>query len=190
VPQGDPRRGGGMTTTNTRIDNFRKQFAYEAWANARIDQCLGGFIPTHEILGVWSHLIVTKQMWLARVVGEDYSRLALWSIYQVPEAATMLTDVERRWRSFLEDLSDAELDRVVTFHNTKSQPQADTVTDILMHVVMHGAYHRGQLATLIKVAIGLEAPITDYIVFTREGSPAPSDSRELTARISARRKSV
>src|SRR3954463_10758939 len=90
----------------TRSDEFRRQLAFEAWANGRMAECLASFTPVHEVLSVWSHLVVSKQMWLARVIGEDYNRLALWSIHPIAEASEMLVDIERRWRSFLEDLTD------------------------------------------------------------------------------------
>lgn len=172
-----------------RSDEFRRLFAYEAWANGRMAECLASYTPVHEVLSVWSHLIVTKQMWLARVIGEDYNRLALWSIHPIEEAGPMLVDIERRWRSFLDDLTDPELERVVTFHNTKAQPQADNLADILRHLVFHGTYHRGQIATLAKVA-GIEVPITDFIAFARDEHAPPGDSRKLPTQMSGRRKTV
>ncbi len=190
-----PSPGSAQTSAQKKTDAARvrsaelsRQFAYEAWANGRMQECLTSFTPVHETLSIWSHLVVTKQMWLARVIGEDYNRLALWSIYPIEEAGAMLVDVERRWRTFLEDLVDGELERVVTFHNTKGQPQADALSDILRHVVLHGTYHRGQIATLAKAA-GIEVPVTDFIAYAREEHAPPGDSRKL-AKVSGRRKSV
>ena len=41
-----------------------------------------------------------------------------------------------------------------------------TLEDILLHVALHGAYHRGQLAMLVRDGHGEPAP-TDYIAFVR-----------------------
>jgi len=41
------------------------------------------------------------------------------------------------------------------------------VRDILLHVAMHGQYHRGQINQLLRGA-GLEPISVDYIVFVRE----------------------
>jgi uncharacterized damage-inducible protein DinB len=185
-------------TTDKRSEDFRRAFRYEAWANARMQEFLAANAPPHEAISVWSHLIVTKQMWLARVNDEDYNRLQLWSIHPIAEAGTLLGEAERRWQGFLDELDDAELDRVVTFHNTKGVPQADALADILRHVVLHGTYHRGQIATLVKAA-GAEVPVTDFIAFAREEHAPPAESKKLastkasgrqSAKVSDRRKSV
>jgi uncharacterized damage-inducible protein DinB len=44
------------------------------------------------------------------------------------------------------------------------------VIDILTHVVVHGAYHRGQIAKLLGRA-GVAAVNTDYITFARVVEP-------------------
>jgi uncharacterized damage-inducible protein DinB len=166
-------------------------FRYEAWANERMQDFLSANSPPHEALTIWSHLIVTKQMWLARAVGEEYNRLELWSVHPIAEAGSLLGEVERRWIGFLADLDENELARVVTFHNTKGQPQADSLGDILRHLLMHGAYHRGQIATLVQAA-GREVPVTDFILFSREEQPAPppGESKKMATRVSGRKKSV
>jgi len=44
------------------------------------------------------------------------------------------------------------------------------VEDILLHVVLHGCYHRGQVAIALREA-GAEPSATDFIAFVR-GVPA------------------
>jgi uncharacterized damage-inducible protein DinB len=44
---------------------------------------------------------------------------------------------------------------------------------VLTHVVLHGAYHRGQIAADLRAA-GLEPPYTDFIEAARRGEiPEP-----------------
>jgi uncharacterized damage-inducible protein DinB len=44
------------------------------------------------------------------------------------------------------------------------------VGDMLLHVALHGAYHRGQIALLVRAGGSTPSP-TDYIAFIR-GAPA------------------
>ena len=44
----------------------------------------------------------------------------------------------------------------------------NTVGEILTHVAMHGHYHRGQIARVMRAA-GREPVYTDYIGFVRQG---------------------
>lgn len=71
-------------------------------------------------------------------------------------------------------LSEADLGAVVRYRNTKGEEFATPVIDILTHVVVHGAYHRGQIAKALGRA-GTRAVNTDYITFARSVEPAPSD---------------
>jgi uncharacterized damage-inducible protein DinB len=50
------------------------------------------------------------------------------------------------------------------------------VDDILLHVALHGSYHRGQVALLVREAANKPAP-TDYIGFVR-GVPAATRQDE------------
>ena len=52
--------------------------------------------------------------------------------------------------------------------NSKGQSWTSRVEDVLTHVLLHGAYHRGQIASALREA-GLTPPYTDYIHATRSG---------------------
>ena len=67
-------------------------------------------------------------------------------------------------------LSDADLDEKVIYRNTKGEEFSTPIVDILTHVVMHGAYHRGQIARAFGAA-GAAAPSTDFILYTRVAEP-------------------
>lgn len=45
------------------------------------------------------------------------------------------------------------------------------MADVLMHLVMHSAYHRGQVALAVRAAGGKPA-LTDYVVWVRQGLKA------------------
>ncbi|HYJ78559.1 MAG TPA: DinB family protein [Longimicrobiaceae bacterium] len=67
-------------------------------------------------------------------------------------------------------LQKLDLDREVPYINSAGQGFQSTIGDILLHVALHGAYHRGQVAAAVRARGGAPVP-TDYIAFVR-GVPA------------------
>jgi uncharacterized damage-inducible protein DinB len=58
---------------------------------------------------------------------------------------------------------------VVLYTNSKGEPWESQVDDILTHLVVHGGYHRGQIAAELR-AHGVAPPYTDFIQATRTGA--------------------
>lgn len=68
---------------------------------------------------------------------------------------------------FLQDQEDAFFDGLMTYGTTSGKIITNQVSDILLQVLQHSAYHRGQLITMGRT-LGLEnPPQTDFIAFTR-----------------------
>ncbi len=67
----------------------------------------------------------------------------------------------------LDKLTPEKLAEILTYRNTKDVEFKNSLQDILMHVVMHSAYHRGQVAAAIRAA-GARPAATDDIVFVRQ----------------------
>jgi len=78
------------------------------------------------------------------------------------------------WSAFLADAVRSEPRRTIEYTNSKGQSFRSAVGDVLMHVVLHSAYHRGQIASQVR-ACGGEPANTDFIHATRTGlvPPAP-----------------
>jgi uncharacterized damage-inducible protein DinB len=72
------------------------------------------------------------------------------------------------WHGYFAQLSSAGLWQKVTYKNSKGESWTSTVQDILTHVVIHSAYHRGQIASLMRAAGGTPA-YTDFIHAARQG---------------------
>lgn len=166
--------------THHRINALRRQFQADAWATERLRSALAAVPLPTEAQRLWGHLLASQRRWLARLDGTDATlREGLWeSVEQPAGSEATLAALHQRWQAFLAGLSDAELGRVVTFHSTRGEPQADALGDILHHVLLHHAYHRGQLALLLRQD-GHAPPLTDFIVYARSEQAPPRDSRKL-----------
>lgn len=58
--------------------------------------------------------------------------------------------------------------RSLTYKNTKGESWTNQTEDILMHVIVHSAYHRGQIAADVRAA-GFTPAYTDFIHAVRQG---------------------
>ena len=74
------------------------------------------------------------------------------------------------FRAYLDRLTSDDLRRIVHNLNSAGDEFDNAIEDILVHVAMHGTYHRGQVTLLVRDA-GAEPQPTDYIAFVR-GAPA------------------
>ena len=56
----------------------------------------------------------------------------------------------------------------MAYVNSKGEQWSTTVEDILLHVVLHSSYHRGQVAYILRAG-GFTPPYTDYVHCIRNG---------------------
>src|SRR4051812_35861076 len=110
-----------------------------------------------------SHIIGAELLWLDRIAGRR-PLLPVW-----PELS--LSDCEHRLEQLAELLPAAarpsDRERPVHYTNSKGEPWSSTVGEILTHITIHSAYHRGQIASDMRAA-GQEPAYTDYIHAVRQ----------------------
>ncbi|HEX5385895.1 MAG TPA: DinB family protein [Gemmatimonadales bacterium] len=162
-----------------RVSRMRRLFVYDAWANHEALGSLSGIgggdaAPAVRLL---AHVAAAKQLWLARIVDEP-APLPVWPELDAPATARALAEAESGWGRWLSSLDDAggadPLARVVTYVNSRGERWSNAVEDILDHVVLHGHYHRGQIAARVRAAGGTPA-VTDFTHAIRTLSLPPEE---------------
>jgi uncharacterized damage-inducible protein DinB len=143
------------------IDHFRRQFAYDEWANREVLSVLKTTKDTTRSLQLLAHIVSAERLWLERILGQPQS-LAVWPEFGLEQCEAQIADVAAGWREFLATLTPAELARQTQYKNSKGELWTSTVQDILSHVALHSAYHRGQIATQMRGA-GETPAYTDFI---------------------------
>ena len=142
---------------------MERLFAYDDWANreelARLRAMAS--LPARSVR-VLNHIIGTQWLWLARLQGGK-ARMAVWPELTFDEAARELDALRQAWRETLAAF-DPGVD--VAYVNSKGEPWTSSAGDIVMHVILHGAYHRGQIAIDVRDA-GEEPAYTDFIHWSR-----------------------
>lgn len=154
------------------------------WADARAVASLSSVSdPPAEALGVLAHVLGAEHVWIARLEQRE-ARVAVWPELTVEECAELGRENVRALRRMLASWDADALAGEVPYTNSAGAAFRSRRDDILLHIVMHGMYHRGQVALLVRGA-GLEPSPTDYIAFVR-GAPA---ARTITATSAPRRNS-
>lgn len=122
-------------------------------------------------LRLLSHLLAAERVWLRRLETGDSSVLEIWPELDIEACADRLTWNVEAWRRHLRSMSPKDLDRRVTYRNSEGREFHTPAGEILLHVMLHGSYHRGQIARCLRKA--REEPVnTDFITFVRE-EPSP-----------------
>ena len=149
------------------IDHLRRLLQYDAWANMETLSSLRVGTPPPRSLKWMAHIVGAECLWLARLRGEP-TPLPVWPELEVGSCGKLLEELSRRWPEYLEDSAEA-LGDSVTYTNSKGESWTNTVEEVLTHVTIHSAYHRGQIASDLRAA-GKVPAYTDYIHAVRQGS--------------------
>jgi uncharacterized damage-inducible protein DinB len=159
-----------MTAPTAPAAHYRRLFAYDAWANrealASLQQAPA---PPPHALKLLAHIAGALWLWLERLrPGATGLRLAVWPDMSPDACAATLDHLAGAWDAYLARLDDAGLTQTAAYTNTKGEAYTSRVEDVLMHVAMHGAYHRAQIAADVRAA-GLTPAYTDFIHAVRQG---------------------
>ncbi len=150
------------------LERFRREFSYDEWANKEVLRHLQReSSPPPSCVGWFAHVLGAQAEWLARLEGRK-SELPVWPKLLPDELEAVLARLHAERTRYLERLAPADLQRSIAYVNSKGQSWTSRVEDVLSHVLLHGAYHRGQIASAMREA-GLTPPYTDYIHATRAG---------------------
>jgi uncharacterized damage-inducible protein DinB len=143
---------------------IERLFQYDDWANreevARLRPT--NIPPALRLLG---HIIGAEWLWITRIRKEN-AKMAVWPELSLEQCAAELDPLRAAFREILQTV---DRESKIDYRNSKGESWSNSVDDILTHVAMHGTYHRGQIATVVRQ--GGETPAyTDYIQAVRTGS--------------------
>jgi uncharacterized damage-inducible protein DinB len=152
-----------------------QHFEYSLWASLKVLELVER-LPVEGIekdrgnsfggiLGTLTHIFQADRIWWKRFTAQPYRGLA-------EEGETLdLAALKAQWPavmgSFVEWIrsQDAEqLEQRLEWRNLKGEEKNEVKYKLLLHVVNHGTYHRGQVITMIKQAGG-DVVSTDLLFY-------------------------
>ncbi len=159
-------------------DFILHHFAYHHWASDRVLESVAA-LSVDQLDEPWGGSFRSGRALLHHVVGAEFLWCERWngrSPKGFPEfpATWSGRDYLKEWKKiraeqheYMSGLSRDLLMGDLTYLNTKNEKWTYRLSEILIHVVNHGTYHRGQLTHLLR-DMGLAAPSTDYILWMAE----------------------
>ena len=159
-------------------DYLRRQFAYDEWANREVLAAIraaGGAnhssanqgSANHRSLQLMSHILAAERVWLDRLKQQPQS-VPVWPEPDLAQCEALAAELGGFWLEFLDLITAGDVSQSISYKNTKGEEWTSTIVDVLTHVVMHSAYHRGQIATHMR-ASGQSPAYTDFIHGVRRG---------------------
>jgi uncharacterized damage-inducible protein DinB len=168
------------------IDHLESLATYNQWMNTKVYQAAGQLSATDlakdrgaffgSIVGTLNHLLVADTIWLKRFATHPSCLSTLREVADL-QSPTSLDQMlfedldglsgQRFWLDRLiidwtAQLSDADLDFVLSYHDTKGTPASKRYSSLMLHFFNHQTHHRGQVSTLLSQA-GVDIGVTDLL---------------------------
>lgn len=153
---------------------FQEWFNYNYWARDRQLQVCSRLTPEQwlrplgnsfsSIRDTLAHMAGGEWLWLERCQGESPQSLPDASEFPDLEAVRRYWDAtERGFRDFLSGLREEALVSLVSYTGFTGDTWAYPLWRVLMHLMNHQSYHRGQVTMLLRL-LGAEPMPVDLLV--------------------------
>lgn len=153
-------------------------FRYNWWAHGRLLEAAGALPPAdvtrdlggslHSVRETLLHTLWVELMFMRRWRGLPASDMpSPPTLDSVAAIAATWQDLEGERASYLAQLTPADLDRPVSYTDSRGRAISLAMWQTLLHVVNHSTYHRGQVASQLR-QLGRVPPATDYTAFCLE----------------------
>jgi uncharacterized damage-inducible protein DinB len=167
-------------------EHFELLAAYNQWMNSKVYAAAGKLSATDlakdrgaffcSILGTLNHILVGDTIWLKRFAIHPSCLNSLRGVadLQSPESLdqVLFEDIgilaeQRIWLdrqivNWTAELSEGDLDFVLSYRNTKGIVANKRYSSLMLHFFNHQTHHRGQVSTLLSQA-GVDVGVTDLL---------------------------
>jgi uncharacterized damage-inducible protein DinB len=145
--------------------NLERLFAYDAWANLEEVRHLRTLAsPPPKAIKLLAHIVGTEWLFLGRLRREPKPAV-VWPDLTLVQCAEQIEQLRVEWPRAI---ASADMDAVIEYVNSKGERWSNRAEDMFIHTLFHGAYHRGQIATIVRGS-GETPAYTDYIHCVRQG---------------------
>jgi len=153
------------------MKTIKIMYEHLIWANYRILAALQNEENSQaniqaDVKRLFTHLLFAEKVWIARIQGIDSSHLPIWSQDNREDLTKLVNQNEEMIHSFLKYIEKTDMDSIISYKNSNGIPFHNSIRDILIHLALHGQYHRGQIN--LKLRANQVEPINvDYMTYVR-----------------------
>ncbi len=142
---------------------FKDIFEYHHHINLKLIEQLienENRLPVQTI-PLFSHSINAHQIWNARIINKE--ELGVHQNHTL-QGCTRIDN--NNYQETLKILNDYELDKLITYTNSKGITFKNSIQQIFFHISNHFSHHRGQIISDLRQS-RIEPIATDYIFYKR-----------------------
>lgn len=150
------------------LASLRRRFRYHAWATATLAGAVAAS-DAPDACRPLAHAVTADRVWLLRLRGEPTGGVALWPDLDAPGCRALARRNADAYTDFLAGLED--LVEAVAYETSGGEAHRTAIGDVLDHVLLHAAHHRGQVSAALRAA-GATPPVLDFVAWVRRGEPA------------------
>ena len=153
-------------------------FKYKAWANAELFAALTALPPEHAdplhiCIRTLNHIYVVDRLFRAHLAGEPRPFDAT-NTKETPSLDQLWMDVadtDAWYCKYAASLTPQQAAEILDFTFTDGDTGRMSREEILLHVSLHGGYHRGNVGQVMK-SISIAPPRDLYTKFLHQSEPA------------------
>jgi uncharacterized damage-inducible protein DinB len=160
------------------VATLKSLFGYKSWANTELFTLLATVPPAHTeqlhmCIRTLNHIYVVDRIFRAHLSGAPRPFDAT-NTHATPSLSQLRSDVEATdawYREYVSGLTVPELSAVLDFDFTDGDRGRMSREEILLHVLTHGGYHRGNVGQVLR-SISIAPPRDLYTKFLHQSEPA------------------
>ncbi len=167
-------------------EHFELLATYNQWMNSKVYEAVGQLSATDltkdrgaffgSVLGTLNHILIGDTIWLQRFATHPSCVNSLQEVADLQNPTSLdqmifedlgsLSEqriwLDRQIINWIAQLSEGDLDFILSYHNTKGIPANKRYSSLVLHFFNHQTHHRGQVSTLLSQA-GLDIGVTDLL---------------------------
>lgn len=148
--------------------NLARLYDHLEWADQAMLAALAEAEDSNEAaLALLAHIVSAEHIWLCRIQSRPLGQPTAWAHLSLSECRALSAEVVSGYRTLIQSTPESALHAPITYRNLQGVEFQTPLMEILLHVAIHGAYHRGQIAAVLRHS-GFEPPSTDFILFSRQ----------------------
>ncbi len=159
---------------------LHQMFSYQAWANKQflltIDQHFGNreIDEAESVTRLMSHCLVVNKIFAAHLEGRPhgYGKSNVAGAMGIKALGDEMEEVDRWYLNYVSAITPSLLSEAIHFEFTDGDRGCMTREEILIHVVTHGGYHRGEVGRLLMQADPtIPLPWDTFAVYLHQATP-------------------
>jgi uncharacterized damage-inducible protein DinB len=161
------------------MNTLQSLFAQKSWANNELFNLLATVsveahaAQIHTATRLLNHIYVVDRIFRAILLGEPhgYTATNTEATPALDELHFSVAETDAWFAHYVSQVSSAQRGENIAFRFTDGDAGTMTREEILLHVITHGAYHRGNVGQVLK-SISVAPPRDLYTKFLHTSEPS------------------